>query len=62
MEHLLKPTNYANVTIPHRQNRAVVFDSALFHHTDKFHFQKGIRESTHQFDLALWQYAKGAKR
>ncbi|CAM9278131.1 unnamed protein product, partial [Heterosigma akashiwo] len=40
-ELLLKPTNYANVTVPHRQNRAVLFDSALFHHTDRFSFKKG---------------------
>jgi hypothetical protein len=41
METLLKPTNFANVTIPYKQNRAVLFDSALFHHTDKFKFKKG---------------------
>ena len=40
-EHLLKPTNYANVTVPHAQNRAVIFDSALFHQTDKYKFQRG---------------------
>jgi hypothetical protein len=40
-EHLLKPTNYANVTVPHKQNRAVIFDSALFHQTDKYTFQRG---------------------
>lgn len=40
-EQLLKPTNYANVTIPHRQNRAVIFDSALFHQTDVYKFRKG---------------------
>ena len=30
-ELLLKPTNFANVTIPYKANRAVIFDSALFH-------------------------------
>lgn len=40
-ELLLKPTGYANITVPHRQNRAVLFDSALFHHTDKFSFKRG---------------------
>lgn len=40
-EFLLKPTNYANVTIPYRQNRAVLFDSALFHHSDEYKFKKG---------------------
>jgi hypothetical protein len=41
MEELLKATGYANWTVPHRQNRAVLFDSALFHHTDEFKFKKG---------------------
>lgn len=40
-EELLRPTNFDNVTVPHRQNRAVLFDSALFHHTDKFNFKEG---------------------
>lgn len=40
-ELLLKPTGYANVTVPHKQNRAILFDSALFHHTDKFSFKPG---------------------
>jgi len=40
-EVLLKPTNYANVTVPHRQNRVVLFDSALFHQTDEYNFKKG---------------------
>lgn len=42
-ETLLKPTNFANVTVPYRENRAVMFDSALFHHTDNFRFKKGYR-------------------
>jgi len=41
MEELIAPTNYANVTVPYKENRAVMFDSALFHHTDKFRFKKG---------------------
>ena len=40
-DQLLKPTGFANVTVPYRENRAVIFDSALFHQTDKFHFRKG---------------------
>lgn len=40
-EQLLRPTNFANVTIPYRCNRAVIFDSALFHQTDQFKFRKG---------------------
>lgn len=41
IEELLKPTNYAKVTVPHKQNRAVIFDSALFHRTDEFRFKAG---------------------
>lgn len=40
-DQLMRPTNFANVTIPYRLNRAVIFDSALFHQTDKFTFRKG---------------------
>lgn len=40
-EELLKPAGMKNVTIPYRENRAVLFDSALFHQTDHFHFKKG---------------------
>lgn len=40
-EQLLEPSGYANRTIPHKQNRAVIFDSALFHHTDSFNFKPG---------------------
>jgi hypothetical protein len=28
--HLVKPTEFANVTLPYRQNRAVIFDSFCF--------------------------------
>ena len=41
VEELIAPTGYANVTVPYRYNRAVMFDSALFHHTDKFRFKGG---------------------
>lgn len=41
IEELLRPTNFENITIPHRQNRAVLFDSALFHHSDKYKFRPG---------------------
>ena len=40
-EELLEPSNFANLTIPYKENRAVLFDSALFHQTDHFQFQKG---------------------
>ncbi|KAL7553879.1 hypothetical protein ACHAWF_017222 [Thalassiosira exigua] len=41
VEELLRPTNFANVTVRHKPNRAVIFDSALFHQTDKYRFKKG---------------------
>ena len=31
----------ASIVIPHRQNRAVMFNSNLFHQTGKFHFKSG---------------------
>ena len=40
-KEILEPTSYANVTVPYRENRAVIFDSMLFHHTDKFRFKEG---------------------
>jgi hypothetical protein len=42
-EHLLKPSNFANITVPYRVNRAVIFDSALFHNSDEFTFRKGYK-------------------
>ena len=43
IEEIIKPTGFANVTVPFRENRAVMFDSALFHHTDSFKFKKGYK-------------------
>jgi len=40
-EHLLRPSGYANVTIPYKQNRAVIFDSFLFHKSDRSRFKQG---------------------
>ncbi len=42
-EKLLKPSGYANVTVPYRENRAVIFDSALFHTSDHFEFKTGYK-------------------
>eukprot|EP00536_Pseudo-nitzschia_multiseries_P005610 jgi/Psemu1/12967/gm1.12967_g len=42
-EHLIQPSGFANVTVPFRENRAVIFDSALFHTTDEFKFRKGYK-------------------
>lgn len=40
-EDILKPAGYRNITIPYKENRAVMFDSALFHQTDTFDFKPG---------------------
>jgi hypothetical protein len=42
-ETLIKPSGFTNVTIPYKENRAVIFDSALFHATDNFRFKKGYK-------------------
>jgi hypothetical protein len=42
-KELIEPSNGANVTIPYKENRAVIFDSAFFHTTDKFLFKKGYK-------------------
>ena len=40
-KEILEPTSFANITVPYRENRAVIFDSMLFHHTDNFRFKEG---------------------
>ena len=40
-EKLLRPSGYANVTVPYKENRAVIFDSFLFHKTDNHKFKGG---------------------
>jgi hypothetical protein len=41
IEAFLKSSNSRPITIPYRSNRAVIFDSDLFHETDIIHFKKG---------------------
>jgi len=38
---MLKASGYSNVTVPYRQNRAVIFDGARIHTTQPFSFRKG---------------------
>ena len=40
-KELLEKTDYENVTVPYKQNRIVIFDSALYHKTDTFKFKPG---------------------
>ena len=37
----LESVGAKKVVVPYRANRAVVFDSALFHESDEFHFRQG---------------------
>jgi len=59
VDELLRPNNFANVTIPHKQNRAVIFDSALFHHTDKYHFKPGFTNRRINLTLLYGNMQKG---
>jgi tetratricopeptide (TPR) repeat protein len=43
MRRFLEQAGARPVTIPYRANRAVIFDSDLFHETDKISFQEGYR-------------------
>lgn len=59
IEQLLKPTNFANITVPHRPNRAVIFDSALFHQTDKYNFKQGYENGRINLTLLFGKMNKG---
>jgi tetratricopeptide (TPR) repeat protein len=41
IQDFLEVSGANKITVPYRQNRAVVFNSDLFHSTDKFHFKDG---------------------
>ncbi|KAL3772156.1 hypothetical protein ACHAWO_004173 [Cyclotella atomus] len=60
IEQLLKPTNFANITVPHRPNRAVIFDSALFHQTDKYSFKQGYENGRINLTLLFGKMNKGS--
>ena len=58
-DELLRSTVYANVRIPYRQNRIVVFDSALYHKTDSFRFREGYENLRINLTLLLEDAARG---
>lgn len=60
VEQLLKPTNFANITVPHKPNRAVIFDSALFHQTDRYSFKQGYENGRINLTLLFGNMRKGA--
>ena len=41
VQRFLEENDAGNTSVPHRQNRALLFDSALFHQSDPFRFKKG---------------------
>jgi len=59
-EKLLRPANFANITVPFRYNRAVIFDSALFHQTDIFSFRDGYENHRINLTLLYGQMQKAA--
>lgn len=58
-DELLRSTGYANVTIPYRQNRIVVFDSALYHKTDSFKFKEGYENRRINLTLLFGKMRRG---
>ena len=60
VEELLRPTNFANVTVKHKPNRAVIFDSALFHQTDKYRFKKGYENGRINLTLLFGEMQKSS--
>jgi hypothetical protein len=42
---------WRNVTVPYRQNRAVIFDSALFHRSGRVSFKPGYANRRINFTL-----------
>ena len=40
----LEETGYSNMTVPYRSNRIVIFNSNLYHKTDRFQFKQGYKK------------------
>lgn len=59
---LLEASGYANVTVPYRANRIVIFDSALYHKTDTFHFKKGYENRRINLTLLFGTMRKASRR
>lgn len=56
---LLEETNYENVTVPYKQNRIVIFDSALYHKTDDFRFKPGYENRRINLTFLFGKMRKG---
>lgn len=57
-KELLEPSNFANITVKHQPNRCVIFDSALFHQTDKYRFKKGYENGRINLTLLFGEIRK----
>mmetsp|Transcript_17494 Transcript_17494/g.29633 ORF Transcript_17494/g.29633 Transcript_17494/m.29633 type:complete len:431 (+) Transcript_17494:61-1353(+) len=61
-KELLEPSNFANVTVKHQPNRCVMFDSALFHQTDKYRFKNGYENGRINLTLLFGEMKKGTSK
>ena len=43
LHQLLGPSNFDNYTVSYKENRIVLFNSNLFHMTDRFRFKAGYK-------------------
>jgi len=55
----LKDSGAKSVTVPYRANRAVIFDSDLFHETDTIRFREGYENRRINVTLLYGRRAKG---
>lgn len=55
---LLQPSNFANITVKHKTNRCVLFDSSLFHQTDKYRFKQGYENGRINLTLLFGEMKK----
>ncbi|CAN0462998.1 unnamed protein product [Ascophyllum nodosum] len=60
VEEFLRKNDVGNTSVPQRQNRALLFDSMLFHQGDPFRFKKG--ERNRRINLTLLFGAQHAAR
>ena len=43
-----------SMTVPYRANRAVIFDSDLFHETDRIAFKGGVHQPPREYYYFVW--------
>jgi tetratricopeptide (TPR) repeat protein len=61
IREFLRSNNAKSVTVPYRANRAVIFDSDLFHETDKISFRPGYENRRINITLLYGRRRDGAK-